>query len=143
MASRFKVDGKKFNLVKTLDEAGVKAGQIQKIAGISNCTLNNIRHATDLEDYQKIVREQFRKKDAYDKAKEQREILRDLPLDQYITSVGLEQPKVQEAPKKGYTVTMVINVDEEHDSVVAPLTALINSMFTPNNVAVEVQRSDS
>lgn len=131
-----KVDDKKFSLVKTLLGAGVKAGQIQEIAGISNCTLNNIRNAVDIEDYQEIVRKQFVKKRAYDKAKVERE-LGQVSLDDLV-----RDPKINIGPEKSYTVTMVINVDEEHEKFIAPLTALINNMFTPNDVAVEVNGDD-
>lgn len=142
----FKVNQDKFDLVKTLLKAGVKKGQIQSISGLSNCTVNNIDKAQDLSHYQDIVREQFAKKKAYDKAKEHRELFKGLPLDTQSTytytyaPVEMEQPKVQEGSKKPYTVTMVINVDEEHEKLVAPLTALVNNMFDSDNVAVEAQQ---
>lgn len=117
----FKVNQDKFDLVKTLLKAGVKKGQIQSISGLSNCTVNNIDKAENLSHYQDIVREQFAKKKAYDDAK-------------------ANAPKVQEGSKKSYTVTMVINVDEEHEKLVAPLTALVNNMFDSDDVAVEAQQ---
>lgn len=129
-----KVTQDKFDLVKTLLNAGVKKNQIQEISGFSGCTVKNIEEAENLEHYQLIVREQFRKKDAYDRARAER-------LSGQVSLADLV-PKVQEATKKSYTVTMVINVDEEHEPLIAPLTALINNMFTPNDVAVEVNGDD-
>ena len=117
----------KFDLVKTLLNAGVKMTQIQEIVGLSGCTISNIRDAKDLDDYARIVHEQFEKKRQYDLAKAQQ-----------LANVQ----EIQASPKKGYTVTMVINVDEEHDSVVAPLTALVNGIFSSDNVAVEVNKDN-
>lgn len=122
-----KVTQDKFDLVKTLLNAGVKMTQIQEIVGLSGCTVSNIRDAKDLDDYARIVREQFEKKRQYDLAKAQQ-----------LTKTQENQT----SPKKGYTVTMVINVDEEHDSVVAPLTALVNGIFSSDNVAVEVNKDN-
>lgn len=139
---KYKVDQKKFNLVKTLIDSGVNKSQTAKVAGISMKVVYTIIESSDLADYRKRVSEQFARKKAYDEAKEQREMFKDLPLDQYICNVGVGQPKVQPVQKKSYTVTMVINVDEEHEPLVAPLTALINNMFTPNDVAVEVNGDD-
>ena len=123
MAS-YKVTEESFDLCKKLLSAGVKAVQISKITGFSNCTVNNIKVAVDLDDYRRIVTAQFEKKKAYDDAK-------------------ANKAKVQVKPKKSYTVTMVINVDVEHDNLVAPLTALVNNMFGSDNVAVEGQHSGS
>ena len=122
-----KVTQDKFDLVKTLLNAGVKMTQIQDIVGLSGCTVSNIREAKDLDDYARIVHEQFEKKRQYDLAKAQQ-----------LANVQ----EIQASPKKGYTVTMVINVDEEHDSVVAPLTALVNGIFSSDNVAVEVNKDN-
>lgn len=122
-----KVTQDKFDLVKTLLNAGVKMTQIQEIVGLSGCTVSNIREAKDLDDYARIVHEQFEKKRQYDMAKAQQ-----------LANVQ----EIQASPKKGYTVTMVINVDEEHDSVVAPLTALVNGIFSSDNVAVEVNKDN-
>lgn len=122
-----KVTQDKFDLVKTLLNAGVKMTQIQEIVGLSGCTVSNIREAKDLDDYARIVHEQFEKKRQYDLAKAQQ-----------LANVQ----EIQASPKKGYTVTMVINVDEEHDSVVAPLTALVNGIFSSDNVAVEVNKDN-
>lgn len=122
-----KVTQDKFDLVKTLLNAGVKMTQIQEIVGLSGCTISNIRDAKDLDDYARIVHEQFEKKRQYDLAKAQQ-----------LANVQ----EIQASPKKGYTVTMVINVDEEHDSVVAPLTALVNGIFSSDNVAVEVNKDN-
>lgn len=122
-----KVTQDKFDLVKTLLNAGVKMTQIQEIVGLSGCTISNIRDAKDLDDYARIVHEQFEKKRQYDLAKAQQ-----------LANVQENQA----SPKKGYTVTMVINVDEEHDSVVAPLTALVNGIFSSDNVAVEVNKDN-
>lgn len=143
---RIKIDQEKFDLVKALLKAGVRKNQVHTITDLSGCTIKNIEDAEDIEDYRRIVSEQFVKKKAYDKAKEHRELFKGLPLDTQSTytytyaPVETEQPKVQEGSKKPYTVTMVINVDEEHDKLVAPLTALINNMFDSDNVAVEVQQ---
>lgn len=143
---RIKIDQEKFDLVKALLKAGVRKNQVHAITGLSGCTIKNVEDAEDLEEYRRIVDEQFAKKKAYDKAKEHRELFKGLPLDTQSTytytyaPVETEQPKVQEGSKKPYTVTMVINVDEEHDKLVAPLTALINNMFDSDNVAVEVQQ---
>lgn len=122
-----KVTQDKFDLVKTLLNAGVKMTQIQEIVGLSGCTVSNIRDAKDLDDYARIVHEQFEKKRQYDLAKAQQ---------------FAKTQEIQASPKKGYTVTMVINVDEEHDSVVAPLTALVNGIFSSDNVAVEVNKDN-
>ena len=124
----YKVDQEKFNLVKTLLEAGVKQGQICKIVGLSQCTIMNIDQSVDLEDYREIVAQQFEKKAAYDAAK---------------LAATNKAAKPQLRNDKAYTVTMVINVDAEHESLVAPLTALVNNMFFPDNVAVEAKRSDN
>lgn len=122
-----KVTQDKFDLVKKLLDAGVKMTQIQGIVGLSGCTIANIRDAKDLDDYARIVHEQFEKKRQYDLAKAQQ---------------LAKTQEIQASPKKGYTVTMVINVDEEHDSVVAPLTALVNGIFSSDNVAVEVNKGN-
>lgn len=122
-----KVTQDKFDLVKTLLNAGVKMTQIQEIVGLSGCTVSNIRGAKDLDDYARIVHEQFEKKRQYDLAKAQQ---------------LAKTQEIQVSPKKGYTVTMVINVDEDHRNMVPPLTALVNSMFSPDNVAVEVNGDD-
>ena len=66
-----KVTQDKFDLVKTLLNAGVKMTQIQEIVGLSGCTISNIRDAKDLDDYARIVHEQFEKKRQYDLAKAQ------------------------------------------------------------------------
>lgn len=118
-----KVTQDKFDLVKTLLNAGVKMTQIQEIVGLSGCTISNIRSANDLDDYARIVHEQFEKKRQYDLAKAQQ---------------LAKTQEIKASPKKGYTVTMVINVDEDRRDMVPPLTALVNSMFSPDNVAVEV-----
>ncbi len=120
-----KVNEESFELVKKLLEAGLNKSQVTKITGLSNCTIMNIEQSVDLEDYREIVRRQFERKREYDQAKQAK----------------LVKPVM--ANKNSYTVTMVINVDAEHDNVVAPLTALISTMFDPTNVAVEIQRSDS
>lgn len=142
-----KVNQEKFDLIKSLLKAGVRRAQVVTITGFSSCTVKNIEDAEDIEDYRRIVDRQFTKKAAYDKAKAVRELSKDLlPLDaqgaytRAYAPAEAEQPKVQEEPKKAYTVTMVINVDEEREQLVAPLTALINNMFDSNNVAVEVQQ---
>ena len=120
-----KVNEESFALVKKLLDAGLNKSQITKITELSNCTVMNIEQSVDLEDYREIVRRQFERKREYDQAKQAK----------------LVKPVM--ANKNSYTVTMVINVDAEHDNVVAPLTALISTMFDPTNVAVEIQRSDS
>lgn len=119
-----KVNEDVFDLVKKLLDAGLKKTQVTKVTGLSNCTVLNIEQSVDIDDYREIVRRQFERKRVYDEAK------------QLVTA------KPATESKKGYTVTMVINVDAEHDNVVAPLTALISNMFDPTNVAVEVQHSD-
>lgn len=119
-----KVNEDVFDLVKKLLDAGLKKTQVTKVTGLSNCTVLNIEQSVDIDDYREIVRRQFERKRVYDEAKR------------------LEMAKPATESKKGYTVTMVINVDAEHDNVVAPLTALISNMFDPTNVAVEVQHSD-
>lgn len=119
-----KVNEDVFDLVKKLLDAGLKKTQVTKVTGLSNCTVLNIEQSVDIDDYREIVRRQFERKRVYDEAKR------------------LEIAKPATESKKGYTVTMVINVDAEHDNVVAPLTALISNMFDPTNVAVEVQHSD-
>lgn len=119
-----KVNEDVFDLVKKLLDAGLKKTQVTKVTGLSNCTVLNIEQSVDIDDYREIVRRQFERKRIYDEAKQ------------------LEIAKPATVGKKGYTVTMVINVDAEHDNVVAPLTALISNMFDPTNVAVEVQHSD-
>lgn len=119
-----KVNEDVFDLVKKLLDAGLKKTQVTKVTGLSNCTVLNIEQSVDINDYREIVRRQFERKRVYDEAKQ------------------LETAKPATESKKGYTVTMVINVDAEHDNVVAPLTALISNMFDPTNVAVEVQHSD-
>ena len=119
-----KVNEDVFDLVKKLLDAGLKKTQVTKVTGLSNCTVLNIEQSVDIDDYREIVRRQFERKRVYDEAKQ------------------LEMAKPATGSKKGYTVTMVINVDAEHDNVVAPLTALISNMFDPTNVAVEVQHSD-
>lgn len=124
-----KVNQDNFDLVKTLADAGVKKIQIKNITGLGPATVDNIINAKDIDDYREIVRKQFERKAEYDKAKEER---------------VQKEPQIKIAePKKSYTVTMVINVDEDHRHNVAPLTALVNSIFTSDNVAVEVQRSDN
>ena len=120
-----KVNEESFALVKKLLDAGLNKSQITKITELSNCTVMNIEQSVDLEDYREIVRRQFERKREYDQAKQAK----------------IAKPVV--TGKNSYTVTMVINVDAEHDNVVAPLTALISTMFDPTNVAVEIQRSDS
>lgn len=119
-----KVNEDVFDLVKKLLDAGLKKTQVAKVTGLSNCTVLNIEQSVDIDDYREIIRRQFERKRVYDEAK------------QLVTA------KPATESKKGYTVTMVINVDAEHDNVVAPLTALISNMFDPTNVAVEVQHSD-
>lgn len=119
-----KVNEDVFDLVKKLLDAGLKKTQVTKVTGLSNCTVLNIEQSVDIDDYREIVRRQFERKRVYDEAKQ----------------LGMAKPATES--KKGYTVTMVINVDAEHDNVVAPLTALISNMFDPTNVAVEVQHSD-
>ena len=119
-----KVNEDVFDLVKKLLGAGLKKTQVTKVTGLSNCTVLNIEQSVDIDDYREIVRRQFERKRVYDEAKQ----------------LGTAKPATES--KKGYTVTMVINVDAEHDNVVAPLTALISNMFDPTNVAVEVQHSD-
>lgn len=119
-----KVNEDVFDLVKKLLDAGLKKTQVTKVTGLSNCTVLNIEQSVDIDDYREIVRRQFERKRIYDEAKQ----------------LGTAKPATES--KKGYTVTMVINVDAEHDNVVAPLTALISNMFDPTNVAVEVQHSD-
>ena len=119
-----KVNEDVFDLVKKLLGAGLKKTQVTKVTGLSNCTVLNIEQSVDIDDYREIVRRQFERKRVYDEAKQ----------------LGTAKPAKKK--KKGYTVTMVINVDAEHDNVVAPLTALISNMFDPTNVAVEVQHSD-
>ena len=119
-----KVNEDVFDLVKKLLDAGLKKTQVTKVTGLSNCTVLNIEQSVDIDDYREIVRRQFERKRVYDEAKQ----------------LGTAKPATES--KKGYTVTMVINVDAEHDNVVAPLTALISNMFDPTNVAVEVQHSD-
>lgn len=119
-----KVNEDVFDLVKKLLDAGLKKTQVTKVTGLSNCTVLNIEQSVDIDDYREIVRRQFERKRIYDEAKQ----------------LGTAKPATE--GKKSYTVTMVINVDAEHDNVVAPLTALISNMFDPTNVAVEVQHSD-
>lgn len=119
-----KVNEDVFDLVKKLLDAGLKKTQVTKVTGLSNCTVSNIEQSVNIDDYREIVSRQFERKRVYDEAKR------------------LEIVKPSTVGKKGYTVTMVINVDAEHDNVVAPLTALISNMFDPTNVAVEVQHSD-
>lgn len=119
-----KVNEDVFDLVKKLLDAGLKKTQVTKVTGLSNFTVLNIEQSVDIDDYREIVRRQFERKRVYDEAKR------------------LEIAKPATVSKKGYTVTMVINVDAEHDNVAAPLTALISNMFDPTNVAVEVQHSD-
>lgn len=118
-----KVNEESFALVKKLLDAGLNRNQVGKIVDMSGCTIQNIEQSVDLEDYREIVRRQFERKAQYDNAK------------------NVLKPVAN--GKNSYTVTMVINVDQEHESLVAPLTALINNMFYPDNVAVEAQRSDS
>ena len=120
-----KVNEESFALVKKLLDAGLSKSQITKVTDLSNCTVQNIEQSVNLDDYREIVRRQFERKAEYERAKQAK----------------FAKPVV--AGKKAYTVTMVINVDAEHDNVVAPLTALISTMFDPTNVAVEVQRSDN
>lgn len=129
-----KVDQEKYDFVKTLIDAGLRTTQIREIAGISDCTVTNIRQSENLEDYRDIVSQQFAKKRAYDLAKAG---LKETP-------VKAEDPiKVQEGTSQSYTVTMVIGTDEEHQKYVAPLTALINALFESDNVAVECKRADA
>lgn len=120
-----KVNEESFTLVKKLLDAGLNKSQITKITDLSNCTVQNIEQSVDIDDYREIVRRQFERKAEYERAKQ------------------AKKAKPVVADKKAYTVTMVINVDAEHDNVVAPLTALISTMFDPTNVAVEVQRFDN
>ena len=132
-----KVNQDVFDLVKTLLQAGVKKSQIKTITSLGMATVDNISKADDLEDYTRIVREQFAKKAAYDMARAQREYCQTASTEELV-----REPKEPvftiKAVKKPYTVTMVINVDEDHHDMVPPLTALVNSMFSPDNVAVEV-----
>lgn len=116
-----KVTDESFALVKKLLEAGLNRNQVGKIVDMSACTIQNIEQSVDIEDYREIVRRQFERKAQYDNAK--------------------QGSKPVTNGKNSYTVTMVINVDAEHESLVAPLTALINNMFYPDNVAVEARRS--
>lgn len=118
-----KVNEGSFELVKKLLDAGLSKSQIMKIVDMSACTIQNIEQSVDLEDYREIVRRQFERKAQYDTAK--------------------QGPKPLNSGKNSYTVTMVINVDAERENLVAPLTALVNNMFNPNNVAVEARRSDN
>ena len=123
-----KVNEDKFSLVKKMLDAGVPKTQITRIVGLSNSTVLNIEQSVDLSDYREIVRSQFERKAEYDRAK---------------AKAKNTAPKQMPNQKKSYTFTMVINVDAEHDNVVAPLTALISNVFAPENVVVEAQRVDN
>lgn len=121
-----------YDAAKALLKVNTPLDRIGKTLGFCPKTIRTIDESNDIDDYRRLVNEQFARFKATQEARAKAEQL-DLLNDN--ANVAKEF-----APEEKDFLTIMVTVDKRQRGTIAPLTALLSSIYGESNVVASVSK---
>ena len=127
-----KVTQEIYDAAKALLKVNTPLDRIGKTLGFCPKTIRTIDESKDIDDYRRLVKEQFVRFKALQEARAKAE-----QLD--LLSASAEATEENKSDDKDF-LTIMVTVDKSKRGTIAPLTALLSSMYGEDNVVASVSK---
>lgn len=121
-----------YDAAKALLKVNTPIDRIGKTLGFCPKTIRTIDESTDIDDYRRIVNEQFARFKASQQARANAEQLG-------LLNDNADVAKEFVSDEKDF-LTIMVTVDKSQRGTIAPLTALLSAMYGENNVVASVSK---